>query len=211
MAVMVDDLTLHGVSEPYRMLTARAEYRLRLRANNASTRLTPLAVGAGCVTSERRDWFARRAEEASRWGEALEHEVSALDLVNAGLPVRRDGGRKPIAEWLRFDLTFDDLSPWLAGELDPASELALEIEEDARYAPYLARQAAELRDMRASGTVLLGADFPYGEIPGLSREMIERLSSARPTTLADAERVRGVTPAALAAILVHARKRGEAA
>ncbi|MXO60501.1 tRNA uridine-5-carboxymethylaminomethyl(34) synthesis enzyme MnmG [Altererythrobacter salegens] len=211
MAVMVDDLTLHGVSEPYRMLTARAEYRLRLRANNASTRLTPLAVAAGCVGADRCDWFERRAVEAERWQQMLGQELLAQELAEGGLPVKRDGGRRSIADWLRFDLDLADLRPWLDADLDPASELASEVEEDARYAPYLARQAAELRDMRANGAVLLGQDFPYATIPGLSREMVERLSASRPLTLADAERVRGITPAALAAILVHARRLGEAA
>ena len=97
-AVMIDDLTLHGVSEPYRMLTARAEYRLRLRANNASTRLTPLAIAAGCVGEERRAWFAAREAARARWGEALAAEVPAAELAEAGLPLRRDAGRKTLAE-----------------------------------------------------------------------------------------------------------------
>ncbi|WP_305097578.1 tRNA uridine-5-carboxymethylaminomethyl(34) synthesis enzyme MnmG [Croceibacterium aestuarii] len=210
-AVMVDDLTLHGVSEPYRMLTARAEYRLRLRANNAATRLTPLALSAGCVGDERAAWFQRRTEDASRWAQVLDRELSASQLAAHGLSVKRDGGSRRIADWLRFDMDLGDFAPWFDGDLDPTSELASEVEEDARYAPYLARQAAELRDMRSSGAVRLGQEFTYNGIPGLSKEMIERLSAARPQTLADAERVRGITPAALAVILVHARKAGEAA
>src|SRR5690606_16797326 len=101
LAVMIDDLTLHGVSEPYRMLTARAEYRLRLRANNAVTRLTPLAIEAGCVGHERRTWFERRELEREGWRATLAKEVSAAELQDAGLPVRRDGGRKGLSEWLR--------------------------------------------------------------------------------------------------------------
>jgi tRNA uridine 5-carboxymethylaminomethyl modification enzyme len=99
------------------------------------------------------------------------------------------------------------LAPWLgdAAEVDP--ELAAEMAEDAAYAPYLARQEAELRDLRAGEALPLSDDFPYAEIPGLSREMVERLSKARPETLAAAGRVPGVTPAALAALLVHARRR----
>jgi tRNA uridine 5-carboxymethylaminomethyl modification enzyme len=205
-AVMIDDLTLHGVSEPYRMLTARAEYRLRLRANNAGTRLTPLGIAAGCVGEDRREWFARREEERARIDAALDCEVSANALAENGLSVRADGARRSLREWLRFpEVSFDALAPWLGeGAIDPA--LAGEIEEDAGYAPYLARQEAELRDMRASDGVVLGDHFAYGEVPGLSREMVERLSAARPATLAAAGRVAGITPAALAILLVHARR-----
>jgi tRNA uridine 5-carboxymethylaminomethyl modification enzyme len=137
---------------------------------------------------------------------ALEREAGAAELAAAGLPVRRDAGRRTLAEWLRFDITLADLSPWLGADLAPDGELAEEVAEDALYAPYLDRQAAELRSMRASGGVALGDGFPYPKVPGLSREMVERLSAARPATLADAERIRGITPAALAALLVHARK-----
>jgi tRNA uridine 5-carboxymethylaminomethyl modification enzyme len=204
-AVMVDDLTLHGVSEPYRMLTARAEYRLRLRANNASTRLTPLAIAAGCVGVDRRGWYRRRSEERSAWSGALARQVAATELADAGQPVRRDAGRKALSEWLRFDLTLDDLAPWIDAELDLQSDLAVELAEDALYAPYLARQEGELRDLRASAGVSL-RDLAYTAIPGLSREMVERLEAAHPATLADAVRIRGITPAALATILVHARR-----
>ena len=210
MAVMVDDLILHGVSEPYRMLTARAEYRLRLRANNASTRLTSLAIEAGCVGEERRRWFERRDSERRRWGQAFEHNIRATELADAGLAVRRDAGCKPLSEWLRFDLALADLEPWLAPEIDPYGELAVELTEDALYAPYLERQEAELRDMRAGASVPLSS-LVYREVPGLSHEMVERLEAARPTTLADAARIRGITPAALATLLVHARRSADAA
>jgi len=210
MAVMVDDLTLHGVSEPYRMLTARAEYRLRLRANNASTRLTPLAIAAGCVGAGRQQWFDRRETEREEWHRALSRAIPAPALADAGLPVRRDAGRKTLSEWLRFDLSLADLSPWLGKAIDLTNPLADEMVEDAAYAPYLERQEAELRDMRSSAAVPLG-HLAYADVPGLSREMVERLEAARPATLADAARVRGITPAALAAILVNARRSAEAA
>jgi tRNA uridine 5-carboxymethylaminomethyl modification enzyme len=210
MAVMVDDLTLDGVSEPYRMLTARAEYRLRLRANNAATRLTPQAIDAGCVGPERQSWFARREGERAAGDRALQREVGSAELARAGLRVRRDAGRKALAEWLRFDLSLEELSPWIDRKLDLSSELVSEMAEDALYEPYLQRQEAELRDMRLSAAVPLH-QLAYAEVPGLSREMVERLDASRPATLADAGRVRGITPAALAAILVHARRSSEAA
>ncbi|MBW8785909.1 MAG: tRNA uridine-5-carboxymethylaminomethyl(34) synthesis enzyme MnmG [Novosphingobium sp.] len=167
LAVMIDDLTLQGVTEPYRMLTARAEYRLRLRANNATTRLTGMAIVSGCVGPERRAWFERR-------------EALRADLA---------GGREA------------DMTNPLEG--DVAAELA----EEAAYAPYVARQESELRDLRAGEALPLGDAFPYETIPGLSHEMVERLAAARPVTLASASRVPGVTPAALATLLVHARRR----
>jgi len=214
-AVMIDDLTLQGVSEPYRMLTARAEYRLRLRANNADSRLTPLAIEAGCVGSERREWFGRRQAERARIEAALGTEASANDLAGAGLPVRADGARRSLSEWLRFpDVTLDALMPWFGqeqgqehGQGDAIDRsLAEEIEEDAAYAPYLQRQDSELRDLRASESVALGDRFPFADVPGLSREMVERLTNAQPGTLAAAGRVAGITPAALASLLVHARR-----
>jgi tRNA uridine 5-carboxymethylaminomethyl modification enzyme len=207
MAVMVDDLTLHGVSEPYRMLTARAEYRLRLRANNASTRLTPLALELGCVGAERREWFARRREGRAVLEAELDREVTGAELASAGLAVRADTGRLPLREWFRFGgVDLEVLRPWIAQAALADPDLAEEVAEDAAYAPYLARQESELRDLRASEALPLGDHFPYEAIPGLSREMVERLSRARPATLAAAGRVAGITPAALAALLVHARR-----
>ncbi|HTM96613.1 MAG TPA: FAD-dependent oxidoreductase, partial [Croceibacterium sp.] len=200
MAVMTDDLTLHGVSEPYRMLTARAEYRLRLRANNAATRLTSIAIAAGCVGDERRRWFETHAEQRARMDEALAERI----LLR--------GERRGAREWLRVEgVSLADLGPLLDPDLDWTSDAAEEAAEDARYAPYLERQDAELRDLRASDSLQLDADFPYAAIPGLSNEMVERLGAARPATLAAAGRVTGVTPAALAALLVHARRRAREA
>lgn len=212
MAVMIDDLTLHGVSEPYRMLTARAEYRLRLRANNATSRLTPLALATGCVGPERAEWYARREQARGTIAAALDRTATGHELVRAGLPVRSDVGRLPMREWLRFGgVDLQALAPWLgdAAAIDP--DLAAELAEDAAYAPYLARQEAELADLRAGEALPLGDDFPYAAIPGLSREMVERLSKARPATLAAAGRIPGITPAALAALLVHARRRSDIA
>jgi tRNA uridine 5-carboxymethylaminomethyl modification enzyme len=208
MAVMVDDLTLHGVSEPYRMLTARAEYRLRLRANNASSRLTPLGLEAGCIGSQRRAWFERRRERRDRIDASLAREATSAEMVAAGMAVRPDGSRRPLAEWLRFpEVSLASLGPLMGDALTGSADLHVEVEEDAAYAPYLVRQEAELRDLAAGEALPLGDGFPFGDVPGLSREMVERLERARPDTLAAAGRIAGITPAALASLLVHARRR----
>lgn len=208
MAVMIDDLTLHGVTEPYRMLTARAEYRLRLRANNATTRLTPLAIAAGAVGEGRKAWYAGREARRQRFDEALAHDVTGRELVAAGVDVRADAGRAPLRDWLRFDtVDLAALGAWLPEDIHDDAVLAEELADDAAYAPYLERQERELRDLRASEALALGDGFPYAEIPGLSREMVERLTRACPENLAAAGRVPGITPAALAALLVHARRR----
>lgn len=211
MAVMLDDLTLQGVTEPYRMLTSRAEYRLRLRANNASTRLTPLALELGCVGQARRQWFEERKARRDGIEQALDASASANEVNALGHNVRVDAGRMTLREWLRFpDISLGTLAPLLP-ELLTDAELVSEIEEEAAYAPYLARQEAELRELRANEAVSIEPGFPFAEVPGLSNEMVERLSAARPETLAAAGRVPGVTPAALAAVLVHARKLGQQA
>ncbi|KQM22305.1 tRNA uridine-5-carboxymethylaminomethyl(34) synthesis enzyme MnmG [Novosphingobium sp. Leaf2] len=205
LAVMVDDLTLQGVSEPYRMLTARAEYRLRLRANNASTRLTPIAIEVGAVGAERQAWFAARENAKAALSDVFDTKVPAAEMMAAGAPVKPDAGKLPLREWLRFGgVGVECLKGWINPAASP--DIVEELAEDATYAPYLERQQRELKDLRAGEALPLGDDFPYADTPGLSREMIERLSQARPATLAAAGRIRGVTPAALAALLVQARR-----
>ena len=211
-AVMADDLTLHGVSEPYRMLTARAEFRLRLRANNASSRLTPLAIESGCVSEERRAWFESRQASRKRIEDALSTEAGPADMRALGFTAPDDAGRQSLSNWTRFPGV--GLSRLVEADLVPREtdeDLLSEVEEDLHYAPYVARQDAELREVRANERVMLPHDLPFGDIPGLSNEMIERLSSARPDTLAQAARVPGVTPAALTALLVFVRKHVHAA
>jgi len=177
------------------------------RANNATTRLTPLALAAGCVGRERSEWFARRESKRESLERELDREVSSATLAGEGFSVRGDTGRLPLREWLRFGgVDLAALSPWIGAEHMTDRDLTEEVGEDAAYAPYLARQDSELRELRASEALSLGDEFPYAAIAGLSREMVERLSRARPATLAAAGRVPGVTPAALAALLVHARR-----
>ena len=119
----------------------------------------------------------------------------------------KENGRASLRDWLRFDgVELSLLQRWIDPNLLQDSAIAEEVAEDVAYAPYVARQDAELRDLRASEGLRLGDDFPYEEIAGLSREMVERLVAARPASLAAAGRIPGITPAALAALLVHARR-----
>ncbi|HWT13896.1 MAG TPA: tRNA uridine-5-carboxymethylaminomethyl(34) synthesis enzyme MnmG [Allosphingosinicella sp.] len=206
--VMVDDLVLQGVTEPYRMLTARAEYRLRLRADNAEARLTPRAIDAGCVTAARRRHFDAARAERDRIEALLGRQCSASELRQAGVEVREDGSKRSLRDWLRFpELDLGGLlhmAPNLRGFTAARVEEAM---QDHHYAPYLARQDREIARLRSDEAVPIPPDLSYSDVPGLSVEMAERLAAARPGTLGAASRIRGVTPAALAAIMVFARRR----
>ncbi len=187
--VMIDDLVLQGVTEPYRMLTARAEHRLHLRADNAETRLTGIGVTHGLIGKSRTaHWTAR---EASR---TTAESVMAF------------GGDRSIASQIRRH-SLDTAAVRVA---DPAlatlaDDVLDELVEDARYAPYVDRQRAEVASRRAAPHVNIRADLDYHAIAGLSSEMVQRLNAARPATLGDAERIPGITPAALSALLIYNR------
>jgi tRNA uridine 5-carboxymethylaminomethyl modification enzyme len=187
--VMVDDLTLQGVTEPYRMLTARAEYRLRLRADNAASRLGSLAIESGAIGKERRVLIETRARQLGEVHDILARRVAGVTLADR---VRQ-------GEDVAADVMFHV-------EHSPQDVIA-EALDDARYAPYLERQRAEVARLRTESNTDLGAIASYRAIGGLSNEMVERLEAARPADLAAASRIRGVTPAALAAILVAAQRR----
>ena len=206
LGVMIDDLVLQGITEPYRMLTARAEFRLRLRADNAETRLSGIADSLGCLGPKRQARLRARQEQLAHVAAVLDQKVSNAVLRERGAPIEANPEIRSGAEWLRVaGVTLDMVVPQLSDAI--AVDVRSEAAEDARYAPYVERQEQEVIALRANDTILLPADLAFDAIAGLSTEMIERLTAARPATLGGAGRIRGITPAALTAILLHVRRR----
>jgi tRNA uridine 5-carboxymethylaminomethyl modification enzyme len=190
------------------MLTARAEYRLRLRADNAEARLTPKAIEIGCVGAARRDRFCHGRQQRAQVEELLAATAGGARLREAGISVRDDGVKRSLGEWLRFPQLDAQGLVRLVPELRGfAAGAVAEAVEDHRYAPYVERQHAEINRLRADEAVRIPESLDYAAVGGLSNEMVERLSAARPATLGAAGRIRGITPAALAAILIHARRK----
>ena len=212
--VLIDDLTTRGVSEPYRMFTSRAEYRLSLRADNADQRLTRLGVAWGVVGSRRASAFEGRMAELER-ARALTHELSLTpnEAGAFGIQVNHDGVRRTAFELLsRPEIGLKALAKvW--PELGSLSRFASDqIETEAKYAVYLERQESDIESLRRDEAVALDANTDYAAISGLSNELRDRLKAVRPATLGQAGRLEGMTPAALALILAAMRKgKGRAA
>ena len=201
--VMIDDLVTLGTSEPYRMFTSRAEYRLLLRADNADQRLTPRGLELGCIGHRRAAHFTLRTEEMAA-GQSLVERLTATpnELQRRGIPVNLDGVRRCAADLLRYpEVTLTRLAT-LWPELAALPPLVAErIEIDAKYAGYLDRQMADIQAFRKDEALALPPDLDLDAIGSLSTEVRAKLRQARPPTLGAAARIPGVTPAAVVAIL----------
>ena len=205
LGVMVDDLVTRGVTEPYRMFTSRAEYRLTLRADNADQRLTDKGIALGCVGPDRaRLHQAKMAalNDARTMAETL--SVTPNEAARHGLALRRDGQRRSAFDLLSYpDIRIGDVARiWPAfGGLD--RKIAEQLEIDAKYAVYLTRQAADVESYRRDESLVLSEDIDYGSLPGLSNEARHKLQTHRPRTIGHAGRIDGITPAALTLLAAH--------
>lgn len=208
LGVMVDDLIQRGVTEPYRMFTSRAEFRLALRVDNADQRLSPKGIEIGLVGDARKHDFDRKMEQLSGAKRVLiERMVSPQELRAVDIPVSLDGQKRSLFQ----AMSLAEMTDMKAAELEPAfaafpAEIRQQSAADALYAQYMNRQNAEAEALRRDEAVEIPADLDYHAMPGLSAELRMKLQRRRPSCLAEAARIEGVTPAALTLILVHSRR-----
>jgi tRNA uridine 5-carboxymethylaminomethyl modification enzyme len=208
--VMIDDLTTRGVTEPYRMFTSRAEYRLSLRADNADQRLTPMGDALGCIGGERRRLFAEKIARLENGRQMLlSLTITPNEAQRHGLQVNSDGIRRSGWELLAYpDIDIGQLAsmwPELGGM---AAVTAEQLQIEAGYDAYIERQRADIEAVRRDENVIIPRSFVFAGLPGLSNELSEKLERNRPGTLGQASRIEGMTPAALTLILAQLRRSG---
>ena len=206
--VMIDDLTTRGATEPYRMFTSRAEYRLSLRADNADQRLTPRAIALGCVGEARKKHFHDKMDRlASARADLQARSYGGKELSAAGIATGRDGRRRSAFELLSgVDVDFTtlaDLDHYLP-EFDDSTKRQIKI--DATYAQYEERQQREAVALKRDESAALSRDMDYAALSGLSKELQGKLSAVRPETIAAASRIEGMTPAALSLLIASSRR-----
>jgi tRNA uridine 5-carboxymethylaminomethyl modification enzyme len=209
LAVMIDDLVTRGVTEPYRMFTSRAEYRLTLRADNADQRLTNKGLTIGCVGQTRgRHHAAKMAALADAREYARSVSLTPSEAARHGLALNRDGQRRTAFELLSYPhIGLIQLAKIWPRFNDLAPKIAEQLEIDAKYDVYLSRQAADIEAYRRDESLALPEGLDYAQLPGLSNEAKQKLQSVRPRTIAQASRIDGMTPAALMLIVAHLRRR----
>jgi tRNA uridine 5-carboxymethylaminomethyl modification enzyme len=186
------------------MFTSRAEFRLRLRADNSDLRLTPIGMDLGCIGHERRKIFLSRLQAV----EQLRNRLRNNNAPAASLPdVRSDGAARTLWEWARFPGVDWTMLRSAAPDLDAPADIVETVLTDARYAVYVDRQEAEVSRLKRDDAVVVPRGTIFAAIPGVSREMAERLEQSQPETLGQAARIRGISPAALTALLAWIRRR----
>lgn len=210
--VMIDDLVTRGVSEPYRMFTSRAEFRLKLRADNADQRLTPMGEAIGCVGGDRSNAFlAKAAELATARGKLEALSLSPNEAAKHGLSINRDGRRRSAFDLLSYsEISLDRLKQIWPDLGEIPKSIGQQIEIDARYAAYVRRQDEDVAILRRDEAEIIPTDFDFTALPGLSHEIRQKLLKHRPETIAQASRIDGVTPAAIMLLLarIKAQRRG---
>ncbi|XWN24888.1 MAG: tRNA uridine-5-carboxymethylaminomethyl(34) synthesis enzyme MnmG [Roseibium sp.] len=206
--VMIDDLVTRGITEPYRMFTSRAEYRLSLRADNADQRLTPLGIERGIVSQERRNAFDGKMEKIAASRDLLHRlSVTPSEAQKKGLPVNQDGIRRSAFDLLSYpNVTYDMLAKVWPELEDVDRSVAEQVATDALYAVYLDRQLADIDALKRDEALKIPDGFDYEAIVGLSNEVKQKLLDVSPSTLGQASRMDGITPAALTLILSHLKR-----
>ncbi len=209
LGVMIDDLVTRGVTEPYRMFTSRAEYRLSLRADNADQRLTQRGLALGCVGAERRDHHCAKIKALDEARDLVSSlSLSPTEANKQGLTVNRDGVRRTGFDLLSYpEINWASLSRIWPELRSISSPIAEQIEIDAKYAVYLDRQKRDVQSFRREEDALIPPELDYGAMRGLSNELRARLSLIRPATLGQASRIEGMTPAALTLVVAHLPRR----
>lgn len=206
--VMIDDLTTNGVAEPYRMFTSRAEFRLSLRADNADQRLTPIGTEVGCVGRERQRHFDAKMEKVTAAKSLLEGQTFTPKQINeVGISVNQDGNRRTGLDILAFpNVGFEDVLPLLPALESVDDPIRRQVEKDALYANYIIRQQREIEALKRDEEHAIPAGFDFNAVNGLSNELKQKLILARPSSLSQASRIDGMTPAGLALLLAVLRK-----